>query len=84
MDKFLNFSKVMASVVSAILIAAVMGWIQLNARISVLEVQVQNDKELYQKNSERSDKQMNELMNKVNDIQVKVTELTVKVQEVKR
>lgn len=84
MDKFLNFSKVMASVVSAILIAAVMGWIQLNARISVLEVQVQNDKELYQRNSEKADKQMNELMNKVNDIQVKVTELSVKVQEDKR
>ena len=84
MDKFLNFSKVMASVVSAILVAAVMGWIQLNARISVLEVQVQNDKELYQRNSEKSDKQMNELMNKVSDIQVKVTELAVKVQEGKR
>jgi len=84
MDKFLNFSKVMASVVSAILIAAIMGWLQLNARVSVLEVQIQNDKELYQKNSEKADRQMGELMNKVSDIQVKVTELAVKVQEGKR
>ncbi len=84
MDKFLNFSKVMASVVSAILIAAIMGWLQLNARVSVLEVQIQSDKELYQKNSEKADHQMQELMNKVNDIQVKVTELAVKVQEEKK
>lgn len=80
----MNFSKVMASVVSAILIAAIMGWLQLNARVSVLEVQIQSDKELYQKNSEKADHQMQELMNKVNDIQVKVTELAVKVQEEKK
>lgn len=77
----LNFSKILVSVVSAIIVAAIMGWIQLNARISVLEVQVRNDRELYQRNAEKSDKQMTELINKINDIQMKVTELSVKVQE---
>ena len=80
-DRMLNFSKILVSVVSAIIVAAIMGWIQLNARISVLEVQVRNDRELYQRNAEKSDKQMPELTNKINDIQMKVTELSVKVQE---
>ena len=78
------FGKVAMSIVIAIAIGAFSGWVQVNSRISVLEVQVQNDKELYQKNSEKADRQMNELMNKVNDIQVKVTELAIKVQEDKK
>ncbi|PTL34589.1 hypothetical protein C7120_08800 [Prevotella sp. oral taxon 376] len=78
------FNKVMVSFTSAVFLMALTGWIQVNSRIAVLEVQVQNDKDLYQRNSEKADKQMNELMNKVNDIQVKVTELAVKVQEDKK
>ena len=78
------FSKVAMSIVIAVAVGAFSGWVQVNSRISVLEVQVQNDKELYQKNSEKADRQMGELINKVSDIQVKVTELAVKVQEGKR
>ena len=72
------------SIVVAVAVGAFSGWVQVNSRISVLEVQVQNNKELYQKNSEKADRQMQELMNKVSDIQVKVTELAVKVQEGKK
>lgn len=71
-------------VIGSIVIVFFGAWVQINSRISILEVQVQNDRELFLKNSEKADKQMNELMNKVNDIQVKVTELAVKVQEDKK
>ena len=71
-------------VIGSIAILFFGAWVQINSRISILEVQVQNDRELFLKNSEKADKQMNDLMNKVNDIQVKVTELAVKVQEDKK
>lgn len=71
-------------VIGSIAILFFGAWVQINSRISILEVQVQNDRELFLKNSEKADKQMGELINKINDIQVKVTELTVKVQEDKK
>lgn len=57
-------------------------WVQINSRISMLEVQVNDDHVMFQRQTDKYETNMKELMNKVNDIQNKVTELDAK-QEVK-
>lgn len=57
-------------------------WVQINSRISMLEVQVNDDHVMFQRQTDKYETNMKELMNKVNDIQNKVTELGAK-QEVK-
>ena len=60
-----------------VLVAFVGAWIQLNSRISILEVQVQNDHNLFKDNGH----DMKELKDKVTDIQIKVTELGTRQQQ---
>ena len=50
-------------------------WVQINSRISMLEVQVNDDHVMFQRQTDKYETNMKELMNKVNDIQNKVTEL---------
>lgn len=57
-------------------------WVQINSRISMLEVQVNDDHIMFQRQTDKYETNMKELMNKINDIQNKVTELGAK-QEVK-
>lgn len=63
-------------------IAFFRAWVQINSRISMLEVQVNDDHVMFQRQTDKYETNMKELMNKVNDIQNKVTELGAK-QEVK-
>lgn len=53
-------------------------WVQINSRISMLEVQVNDDHVMFQRQTDKYETNMKELMNKVNDIQNKVTELGAK------
>ena len=59
-------------IIATTVIAFFAAWVQLNSRISVLEVQVKDDHVLFTSNQT----EMNELMDKVNDIQNKVTKLS--------
>ena len=59
-------------IIATTVIAFFAAWVQLNSRISVLEVQVKDDHALFTSNQTA----MNELMDKVNDIQNKVTKLS--------
>lgn len=69
------FDKIMAGVMSALIVGCFSGWVQINSRISMLEIQAQNDHINYDK----QDRQMRELIEKVNDIQVKVSTLAVRM-----
>ena len=51
-------------------------WIQINSRISVLEIEVNNDKQLYYDSQAKLEK----MVDKVNDIQIKVTRLSTIVE----
>jgi hypothetical protein len=64
----------------AVTIALAFGtaWVQINSRISMLEVQVHSDHSMYIDSNHRADENMKELKSKIDDIQVKVTELSVK------
>jgi hypothetical protein len=73
MDKGLR--NTLISILGVVLIGFVGAWIQINSRISVVEVQVQNDHDLFIVNQDKANKDMTVLMNKVNDIQIKVTQL---------
>lgn len=64
------------TILATIIISFVGAWIQINSRISVLEVQVQNDHDMFIVNQEKAQKDMQVLMNKINDIQIKVTQLS--------
>jgi hypothetical protein len=64
------------SVMAMIIIAFIGAWIQINSRIAVVEVQVQNDHDLFLTNQQKAEKDMSVLMDKVNDIQLKVTRLS--------
>ena len=64
------------TILATIIISFVGAWIQINSRISVLEVQVQNDHGMFIVNQEKASKDMQVLMNKINDIQIKVTQLS--------
>ena len=74
MDKSLR--NILITIVATVIIAFISAWIQINSRISILEVQVQNDHQAFSDNQNKSDKTMKELMNKINDIQIKVTQLS--------
>ncbi len=50
-------------------------WVQLNARISVLEVQVNNDHQLFTDCTNRTQDDMKEIKDKLEEINVKVTHL---------
>jgi uncharacterized membrane protein YqgA involved in biofilm formation len=73
MDKTLRNTLIM--ILATVIIAFIGAWIQINSRISILEVQVQNDHQAFSDQQTKSDKSMKELMDKVNDIQLKVTQL---------
>lgn len=64
------------SILATALIVIAGAWVQINSRISVLEVQVQNDHDMFIVNQEKASKDMQVLMNKINDIQIKVTQLS--------
>ena len=63
------------SILGVVLVGFVGAWIQINSRISVVEIQVQNDHDMFIVNQDKASKDMAVLMQKINDIQVKVTQL---------
>ena len=63
------------SILGVVLVGFVGAWIQLNSRISVVEIQVQNDHDMFIVNQDKDSKDMAVLMQKINDIQIKVTQL---------
>jgi hypothetical protein len=73
MDK--NFKNILYSAFGVIIAGFVGGWIQINSRISVVEVQVKNDHDLFVSRQKEASSDMKELIQKVNDIQIKVTRL---------
>ena len=74
MDK--GIRNTILSILATALIVIAGAWVQINSRISVLEVQVQNDHDMFIVNQEKASKDMQVLMNKINDIQIKVTQLS--------
>lgn len=73
MDKSLR--NTLLSVIVTIVLVFIGAWIQLNSRISVLEVQVKSDHELFQSNIDKSDKDMEDVKSMLSDIKVTVTHL---------
>lgn len=73
MDKGLR--NTLISILGVVLIGFVGAWIQINSRISVVEIQVQNDHDMFIVNQDKASKDMAVLMQKINDIQIKVTQL---------
>lgn len=63
-----------------IVISFLGAWIQVNNRISVLEVQMDNFMHVQQQNDEG----MAKLLDKVNDVQTKVTKLNVEFELIHR
>lgn len=61
------------SILATALIVIAGAWVQINSRISVLEVQVQNDHDMFITNQQKAEKDMCLLIDKINDIQLKVT-----------
>ena len=66
---------IIITVLSAVVIGMGTGWIQINSRISVVEVQVQRDHDMFVANQRKSTEDMEILIDKLNDIQIKVTQL---------
>lgn len=58
-----------------IILAIIAGWAQVNSRISVLEVQVQSDHELYQTNRDKADKDMEQVKTMLSQIQISIARL---------
>ena len=80
MDKSLRtalFSGFLATIPVAAALAG--AWITLNNRVATLEIQVQNDHNMFIEQQNKSDKAMNKLMEKIEDIQLKVNTLYVKL-----
>lgn len=73
MDKGLR--NTLISILGVVLVGFVGAWIQINSRISVVEIQVQNDHGMFIVNQDKASKDMAVLMQKINDIQIKVTQL---------
>ena len=65
----------LVGILATIVIALGASWMSLNKRIDILEVQVQNDHDMFIVNQEKASKDMCVLMQKINDIQIKVTQL---------
>lgn len=70
-----GLKNIIFGVIATAIISFIGAWVQINSRISVLAVQVENDHNVFTDNRDKSEKDMKELMNKVNDIQIKVTQL---------
>ena len=64
------------SILATALIVIAGAWVQINSRISVLEVQVQNDHDMFVTNQQKAEKDMCLLIDKINDNQLKVTRLS--------
>lgn len=62
-------------VIGTIIVAFCGAWVQITSRISILEVQVRNDHDMFMANQDKADARMNEIIEKINDIQIKVTHL---------
>jgi hypothetical protein len=73
MDKGLR--NTLISILGVVLVGFAGAWIQINSRISVVEIQVQNDHDMFIVNQDKASKDMAVLMQKINDIQIKVTQL---------
>ena len=73
MDKSLR--NTLLSVIVTIVLVFIGAWIQLNSRISVLEVQVKSDHELFQSNIDKSNKDMEDVKSMLSDIKVTVIHL---------
>lgn len=73
MDKTLRNTFI--AVMVPVIVSSIFAWSHTNSRISILEVEVQNDHQTLMDNQGKSDKNMKELMDKINDIQIKVTQL---------
>jgi len=58
-------------IIATIALALFGSWIQLNSRIAVLEVQVQNDRSVYNQNSLK----MDEIKTSVSEIDQNITEM---------
>ena len=63
------------SICATIILAVIAGWAQVNSRISVLEVQVQSDHELYQTNRDKADKDMEQVKGMLSQIQISIARL---------
>lgn len=73
MDK--GIRNTLLGVLGTVIIAFVGAWVQLNSRISILEVQVNNDHLLYNENNQKAQDNMKEIKAKLDEINVKVTHL---------
>jgi Tfp pilus assembly protein PilO len=63
------------SILATALIVIAGAWVQINSRISVLEVQVQSDHELYQTNRDKADKDMEQVKTMLSQIQISIARL---------
>jgi hypothetical protein len=61
----------LAGVICTIVLAFAGAWVQINNRISVLEVQVQNDRAVFNQNSQK----MDEIINSVDEIKENIVEM---------
>ncbi len=61
----------LVGIICTIVLAFAGAWVQINNRISVLEVQVQNDRAVFNQNSQK----MDEIMNSVNEIKENIVEM---------
>jgi hypothetical protein len=73
MDK--GIRNTLIGIIGSVVMVFVGAWVQLNARISVLEVQVNNDHQLFTDNTNRTQDDMKEIKDKLEEINVKVTHL---------
>ena len=73
MDK--GIRNTLLGVLGTVIIAFVGAWVQLNSRISILEVQVNNDHLLYNENNRKAQEDMKEIKDKLDEINVKVSHL---------
>lgn len=73
MDK--GIRNTLLGVLGTVIIAFVGAWVQLNSRISILEVQVNNDHLLYNENNRKGQEDLKEIKAKLDEINVKVTHL---------
>lgn len=62
-------------ILGTVVVAFVGAWVQLNSRISILEVQVNNDHLLYNENNRKAQDDMKDIKEKLDEINVKVTHL---------
>nr|DAW03058.1 MAG TPA: hypothetical protein [Caudoviricetes sp.] len=61
--------------VGSIILLFLGAWVQINSRISILEVQVSNDRQILLESNKKSDDDMKEIKGKLEEINVNVTHL---------